>query len=100
VFICIGKRKGDHGRSVACTNTSDTPSIAAQAEWGWLCPQCLATQYGRPTFQHEIVDIDKPNTPELEAYEMEPGSRAGCEESEAEELAGLRDLELDIDGLF
>jgi hypothetical protein len=31
---------------------------------------------------------------------MEPGSYSQIEESEAEELAGLHDLELDIDGLF
>ena len=48
----------------------------------------------------ELLDMDKPNQPELEAYELEPGGSVRIEESEAEELDDLRDLELDIDGLI
>ena len=97
MFTCIGKRKGEQGTIIKCTNTSETPSRADRPDWGWLCPQCLGTQYGRPTLHVDLVDADKPNPPELEAFEME-GLNTRYEESEAEELADLRDLELDIDG--
>ena len=97
-YICIGKRKGDHGRLIPCTNTSDTPSVPGRAEWGYLCAECMATQYGRPQIHVDVPDTDHPNVPELEAYEL--AGKSGMDESEAEELAGLRDLELDIDGLF
>lgn len=96
-YTCIGKRKGERGKLVACTNTSETPSNSARAEWGYLCLDCLHTQYGRASLHVETVDLDKPNPPELEAYELAPGSNNRLEESEAEELADLRDLELDID---
>jgi hypothetical protein len=99
-YHCIGKRRGEHGAVVDCTNVSETPYRADRPQWGYLCPQCLGTQYGRPTFHADLPDLDKPNAPELEAFEMEPGSGSLIEESEAEELADLRDLELDIDGLF
>jgi hypothetical protein len=99
-YTCIGKRRGDHGSVVACANVSETPSRPERPEWGYLCPQCLGTQYGRQPLRLDLPDLDKPNAPELEAFEMEPGSYSQIEESEAEELAGLHDLELDIDGLF
>jgi len=99
IYKCIGNRRGEHGSIVSCVNTSDTPSRTDRPEWGYLCPQCLGTQYGRRTLTVEVPDVDHPNTPELEPFEMDPGNGYQYE-SEAEELAGLFDLELDIDGLF
>lgn len=100
MFTCIGKRRGEHGTVTECGNSSPTPSRADRPEWGYLCPQCLGTQYGRQPLRLDLPDLDKPNAPELEAFEMEPGSYSQIEESEAEELADLRELELDIDVLF
>jgi hypothetical protein len=97
-YTCIGKRKGERGTVISCTNTSETPSIADKPQFGWLCPLCLGTQYGRPTPALDLPDNDHPNAPELEAYETEPGSKGWTQETEAEELADLRDLELDING--
>lgn len=98
IFTCIGKRMGEHGSIVKCTSESDTPSVAGKPDWGYLCPECLGTRYGRAPLRVEVPDMEKPNAPELEAYELE-GSSMRYEESEAEELADLRELELDIDGL-
>jgi hypothetical protein len=100
MFTCIGKRKGEHGSIVKCTNQSETPTRADRPDWGYLCSECLGTRYGRAPLHVEIPDMEKPNAPELEAYELE-GVRSGRfeQESEAEELADLRELELDIDGL-
>lgn len=98
IYTCIGKRKVGK-EIVSCTNTSPTPSKPERPEWGFLCSQCLGTQYGRPSVNVDLPDIDKPNAPELEAYEMEGFNPHFNDESEAEELADLRDLELDIDGI-
>ena len=57
-YRCIGKRRGEHGTVVECANGSETPSRPERPEWGYLCPQCLGTQYGRQPLRVEVADDD------------------------------------------
>jgi len=92
MFACIGKRKGQHGRPEACTNTSETPSNPARPDWGYLCPPCLGTQYGRPSYHVDLPDLDKPNSDD----DFEPGEVEyfGRGENEQEEIERLEEVDL------
>ena len=99
IYTCIGKRKDSHGRPFQCTNTSETPSNPARPDFGYLCSECLGTQYGRPVVQIETVDMDKPNAREFEPCEMHFGSRSGVksdefEQSEQEQIDALEELDI------
>ena len=91
-YTCIGKRKGRHGEVFQCTNTSDRPSNSQHPEWGYLCPQCLGTQYGHATLHVDVADIDKPNDVELDPCEQQVPSP--FEQSEQEEIDHLQELDL------
>jgi hypothetical protein len=57
-YTCIGKRRGEHGTIVECANVSEAPSRPDRPEWGYLCPQCLGTQYGRQPLRVDSSDDD------------------------------------------
>lgn len=95
MFTCIGKRKDHRGRPEPCTNTSETPSNLARPEWGYVCPTCLGTQYGRPQMHLDLIDLDPPNNPEFEPCEMSyRGRGAGRDETEQGEIDNLRESDL------
>jgi hypothetical protein len=95
MFICIGKRKGEHGAIVKCTNQSEVPSRAARPDWGFLCQDCLDTRYGRAPLHVDAVDFDKPNHLELDPSELYHGRvNLRVDESEQEELDNLNELDL------
>lgn len=60
MYICIGKRKMNHHETVACTNTSLTPSVPAHPEWGFLCSECANTRQNgrRPQYEAQYVESD------------------------------------------
>jgi hypothetical protein len=91
MFTCIGKRKDHRGRPESCTATSETPTNPARPEWGYLCPTCLGTQYGRPQISLDLLDLDKPNAVEFEPCEL---SSRGHDETEQDEIDNLRELDL------
>ena len=95
IYTCIGKRKGEHGHPFQCTNTSPTPSNPDRPEWGFLCVQCSSTRYGRAPLQVDLPDEDKPNAREFEPCELPQGRvTSRVEETEAEELDALQELDL------
>ena len=107
-YTCIGKRRGEHGAVVDCANVSESPTKPDRPEWGYLCPQCLGTQYGRQPLRLDLPDMDKPNQLEREHYGVPifAQGRDHVERIEREELEDLRldekfdevcELDLDID---
>lgn len=95
MFICIGRRKDNHGRIIYCTKTSETPSNSARPEWGWLCEECSGARYGRAPLELSLPDIDKPNALEMDPSELYHGRvNLRVDESEAEEMDKLTELEI------
>jgi hypothetical protein len=94
IYTCIGKRKGEHGKPFQCTATSETPSNPNRADWGFLCFECSSTRYGRSPLHVEAPDGDTPNEYEPEPVELLHGRFERVEESEAEEMDHLIELDL------
>jgi hypothetical protein len=95
MFTCIGKRKGAHGRLEGCTNTSETPSNPSRPDWGYLCPTCLGTQYGRTTLTLDLPDVDMPEFTDYErTVEYYRDHTRDMEPTEAEEIANLQELDI------
>jgi hypothetical protein len=95
MFTCIGRRKDGQGKPRECTNTSEVPSNSNRPEWGYLCPLCLGTQYGRAQIHVEIPDMDKPNARELEPFEFENYNHTNIYgQDESEQWDNLEELDL------
>lgn len=95
MFTCIGKQKGERGSIVSCTNVSEVPSNPDRPDWGWLCPQCLGTQYGRAAFHADVIDTDPPNSDEMELDAYEGRIQYGpLAQSEQEEIDNLQELDI------
>ena len=68
---CIGKKK-QGSQFISCTNTSETPNDARWPET-YLCNDCANSRTGRSPVRLtvEVLDLDKPNTPEPEASDVD-----------------------------
>ena len=98
MYTCIGKQRTNHGAIIQCANTSKTPSVLNRPEWGFLCHSCAnARPNGRPHFNPDLPDLDKPNAREIEPCEQhypEHVNLRDYQENEQEELLSLQELDL------
>lgn len=95
-YTCIGKRRGQHGEILPCTNTSEKPTNAERPDWGFLCTQCSGSPVSRKPLTLDLPDMDNPDMAEfaadLDYYPLDdPRNQSDIEQ---DELDNLQELDL------